>query len=99
MKPKKPNSAQRKIAKVKLNCGRGEKRAVTCYIPGRGHTLREYSDVMVRGGHVPDLPGVQYKLMRGVLDFDWKEDYFRRKARSKYGIKLEDSLRHFGMTK
>jgi len=100
MKPKKPNSAQRKIAKVKLRFNRGKLlKSIICYIPGCGHNLREYSDVIVRGGHVPDLPGVQYRLVRGSLDFNWKEDYFRRKSRSKYGISLEESLKHFDKKK
>lgn len=95
MKPKKPNSAVRKIAKVKLSTGR----RVVCYIPGRGHDLREFSDVLVRGGHVPDLPGVQYHLVRGKYDFSWKENSFRRSARSKYGIPLEESLKFFNKEK
>jgi len=85
MKPKKPNSAQRKIAKVQLTT----KRRVICYIPGRGHDLREYSQVLVRGGHVPDLPGVQYRLIRGKFDFFCKErdDVVERMTgRSKYGL-------------
>lgn len=82
MKPKKPNSAQRKVAKVKLSTGR----RVVCYIQGKGHELREYSQVLVRGGRVPDLPGVQYHLIRGKLDFDWKETWVRVNRRSKYGI-------------
>lgn len=82
MKPKKPNSAIRKIAKVRLSTGR---RIVT-YISGQGHNLQEYSSILVRGGRVPDLPGVRYKLIKGVLDFTWKERVLRRNARSKYGI-------------
>jgi len=82
MKPKKPNSAIRKIAKVKLST----KRRVTCYIPGQGHDLREYSHVLVRGGYVPDLPGVQYHLVKGKFDFSWKEREVRKNSRSKYGI-------------
>lgn len=82
MKPKKPNSATRKIAKVRLST----KRRVTCYIPGRGHDLREYSQVLVRGGFVPDLPGIQYRLVRGKHDFSWKEREVRFNRRSKYGI-------------
>lgn len=91
MKPKKPNSAMRKIAKVKLPGGR----RIVCFIPGIGHNLREYSDVLVRGGQVPDLPGVQYRLVRGKYDFDWRENVFRRCARSKYGIPLIESLKLF----
>jgi small subunit ribosomal protein S12 len=82
MKPKKPNSAIRKIAKVRLSSGR----RVTAYIPGQGHNLQEYSTVLVRGGKIPDLPGVRYKLIRGVLDLAWKEKLVRKKSRSKYGI-------------
>jgi len=82
MKPKKPNSAIRKIAKVRLSSDK----KITCYIPGRGHDLREYSQVLVRGGHVPDLPGVQYHLIRGKYDFSWKEREKRMNSRSKYGI-------------
>lgn len=70
VKPKKPNSANRRIAKVKLTSGR----TVNCYIPGFGHNLRDYSIVMVRGGGGPtDLNGIQYHLIRGLLDFSWKE--------------------------
>jgi small subunit ribosomal protein S12 len=86
MKPKKPNSATRKIAKVKLSTGR----KVRCYIPGEGHNLREYSQVLVRGGFVPDLPGIQYHLVRGKFDFDYREkrevSVIRTSGRSKYGI-------------
>jgi len=82
VKPKKPNSAQRKVAKVKLST----EREVICYIPGKGHELREFSQVLVRGGRVPDLPGVQYHLIKGKFDFDWKETFVRKNSRSKYGI-------------
>jgi small subunit ribosomal protein S12 len=82
MKPKKPNSAIRKIAKVRLSTGR----RITVYIPGHGHNLQEYSSVLVRGGKIPDLPGVRYKMIRGVLDLSWKEKVHRTKSRSKYGI-------------
>jgi len=82
MKPKKPNSAQRKIAKVRLTNGK----RITAYIPGRGHDLKEYSHVFVRGGFVPDLPGVRYHLIRGKLDFSWHEREKRTKSRSKYGM-------------
>eukprot|EP00123_Amoebidium_parasiticum_P018482 comp24221_c0_seq1/m.44581 comp24221_c0_seq1/g.44581 ORF comp24221_c0_seq1/g.44581 comp24221_c0_seq1/m.44581 type:complete len:212 (-) comp24221_c0_seq1:130-765(-) len=80
MKPKKPNSAQRKIAKVKLSNGR----RVTCYIPGGGHTLQEHSIVLVRGGRRPDLPGVRYLLVRGKYDLAPVQT--RRRSRSKYGV-------------
>jgi small subunit ribosomal protein S12 len=82
MKPKKPNSAQRKVAKVKLSTGV----PVLTYIPGEGHNLQEHAVVLVRGGRVKDLPGVNYHLVRGVLDF--KGIPHRKNARSKYGTKL-----------
>ena len=81
MTPKKPNSALRKVAKVKLTSGY----EVTCYIPGIGHNLQEHSIVLVRGGRVKDLPGVRYHIIRGVLDAAGVED--RRQSRSKYGAK------------
>jgi len=86
MKPKKPNSAIRKIVKVKLSTAK----RILCYIPGRGHNLREYSVVLVRGGHVPDLPGIQYHLIKGKFDFSWREAAKRTKSKSKYGIKRGD---------
>ncbi len=79
--PKKPNSALRKIARVRLTNGI----EVTTYIPGIGHNLQEHSVVLVRGGRVKDLPGVRYKIIRGTLDAEGVEG--RRKARSKYGMK------------
>ncbi len=79
--PKKPNSALRKIARVRLTNGI----EVTTYIPGIGHNLQEHSVVLVRGGRVKDLPGVRYKIIRGALDAEGVEG--RRKARSKYGMK------------
>ncbi len=82
MKPKKPNSAIRKIARVRLTNGY----TVTAYIPGQGHKLQEHSVVLVRGGRTKDLPGLHYKLVRGKYDFDWKEHFVRCNARSKYGI-------------
>lgn len=84
-KPKKPNSAQRKIAKVRLTT----KKAVLAYIPGSGHTLKPYSEVMVIGGRANDLPGVRFSLMRGKKDFSWKETHERKTARSKYGAPKE----------
>ncbi len=81
MTPKKPNSALRKIARVKLSNGI----EVTCYIPGEGHNLQEHSNVLVRGGRVKDLPGVRYKIIRGTLDAAGVEG--RRQSRSKYGTK------------
>ncbi len=79
--PKKPNSALRKIARVRLTNGI----EVTSYIPGIGHSLQEHSVVLVRGGRVKDLPGVRYHIVRGSLDALGVED--RKKARSKYGTK------------
>lgn len=81
--PKKPNSAQRKVARVKLTTGR----EVTAYIPGEGHTLQEHSVVLVRGGRVPDLPGVKYHIVRGTLDATGVDA--RKQARSRYGAKIK----------
>jgi small subunit ribosomal protein S12 len=81
MTPKKPNSALRKIARVRLSNGI----EVTAYIPGEGHTLQEHSMVLVRGGRVKDLPGVRYHIVRGALDATGVEG--RKRARSKYGAK------------
>ncbi|NUN48329.1 MAG: 30S ribosomal protein S12 [Candidatus Brocadiae bacterium] len=81
MTPKKPNSALRKIARVRLSNGR----EVTAYIPGEGHNLQEHSIVLVRGGRVRDLPGVRYHIIRGVLDCGGVEA--RKQSRSKYGAK------------
>jgi small subunit ribosomal protein S12 len=81
MTPKKPNSALRKIARVRLSNGM----EVTAYIPGEGHTLQEHSVVLVRGGRVKDLPGVRYHIVRGTLDTTGVND--RRQGRSKYGSK------------
>jgi len=79
--PKKPNSALRKVARVRLTNGI----EVTAYIPGEGHNLQEHSIVLVRGGRVKDLPGVKYHIIRGALDTAGVED--RRQSRSKYGAK------------
>ena len=79
--PKKPNSALRKIARVRLANGM----EVTAYIPGEGHQLQEHSVVLIRGGRVPDLPGVRYHIVRGTLDTTGVEG--RRQSRSKYGSK------------
>ncbi len=79
--PKKPNSALRKVAKVRLTNGE----EVIAYIPGEGHNLQEHSIVLVRGGRVKDLPGVKYHIVRGALDAAGVTD--RRKSRSKYGTK------------
>src|SRR5438105_5200695 len=81
--PKKPNSALRKVARVRLYNGI----EVTAYIPGEGHNLQEHSIVLVRGGRVRDLPGVRYHIIRGVLDCQGVQD--RKQARSKYGAKKE----------
>lgn len=81
MTPKKPNSALRKIARVKLTTGR----EVTAYIPGEGHNLQEHSVVLVRGGRVKDLPGVRYHIVRGALDCAGVEG--RKQGRSLYGAK------------
>jgi len=81
MTPKKPNSALRKIARVRLINGI----EVSAYIPGEGHNLQEHSVVLVRGGRVRDLPGIRYRIIRGTLDASGVES--RRQARSKYGAK------------
>ncbi len=83
MTPKKPNSALRKVARVRLSNGK----EVTAYIPGIDHNLQEHSIVLVRGGRVRDLPGVRYHIIRGVLDCQGVQD--RKQARSKYGAKKE----------
>jgi small subunit ribosomal protein S12 len=83
--PKKPNSALRKVARVRLTTGI----EVTAYIPGIGHNLQEHSIVLVRGGRVKDLPGVRYKVIRGTLDTAGVRD--RKKARSRYGAKANAS--------
>jgi small subunit ribosomal protein S12 len=79
--PKKPNSALRKVARVKLTNGI----VVTAYIPGEGHNLQEHSIVLIRGGRVKDLPGVRYHIIRGILDTAGVDG--RRQGRSKYGTK------------
>lgn len=79
--PKKPNSALRKVARVRLTTGK----EITAYIPGEGHNLQEHSVVLVRGGRVKDLPGVRYHIVRGTLDSVGVNS--RRQARSKYGAK------------
>ncbi|MHB8665827.1 MAG: 30S ribosomal protein S12 [Acidimicrobiales bacterium] len=83
MTPQKPNSALRKVARVRLSSGV----EVSAYIPGEGHNLQEHSIVLVRGGRVKDLPGVRYKIIRGVLDSSGVRD--RKQARSRYGAKRE----------
>src|SRR4051795_10028247 len=83
--PKKPNSALRKVARVRLSNGI----EVTTYIPGEGHNLQEHSLVLIRGGRVKDLPGVRYKIIRGSLDTQGVKN--RKQARSRYGAKKEKS--------
>lgn len=80
--PKKPNSALRKVARVRLTNGM----EVTAYIPGEGHGLQEHSVVIIRGGRVKDLPGVRYHVVRGILDTGGVEG--RKQSRSKYGAKM-----------
>jgi small subunit ribosomal protein S12 len=82
--PKKPNSALRKVARVRLTNGQ----EVWAYIGGEGHNLQEHAVVLVRGGRVPDLPGVRYHIVRGTLDLQGVQD--RKQGRSKYGAKKED---------
>jgi len=81
--PKKPNSALRKVARVRLTSGY----EITAYIPGEGHNLQEHSIVLVRGGRVRDLPGVRYKIVRGALDASGVRE--RKQARSRYGAKRD----------
>ncbi|KAI8811169.1 ribosomal protein S12/S23, partial [Cladochytrium replicatum] len=81
VKPKKPNSAQRKVCRVRLTSGK----VVQAYIPGEGHNVQEHAVVLVRGGRVPDCPGVRYKVVRGALDCQGVVT--RKKGRSKYGAK------------
>jgi len=83
--PKKPNSALRKVARVRLTNGM----EVTAYIPGEGHNLQEHSIVLIRGGRIKDLPGVRYHIIRGTLDTSGVDD--RNKSRSKYGTKKPKS--------
>ena len=80
--PKKPNSALRKLARVRLT----NNKRITAYIPGEGHNLQEYSTVIIRGGRVKDLPGIKYHLIRGKLDFSGLKE--RKTSRSKYGAKI-----------
>ncbi|KAF0200502.1 MAG: small subunit ribosomal protein S12 [bacterium] len=91
--PKKPNSALRKIARVKLTNGA----EITAYIPGVGHNLQEHSVVLVRGGRVKDLPGVRYHIVRGTLDAQGVKD--RKQGRSKYGTKKEGQAAPKGSAK
>ena len=82
VKPKKPNSAQRKISRTKST----KKRSILAYIPGQGHSLKSFFSVMIQGGRANDLPGVRFSLMRGKYDFNAKEQFCRISKRSKYGI-------------
>ena len=84
VKPKKPNSALRKVCRVRLTNGE----EITAYIQGVGHSLQEHSIVLIRGGRVKDLPGVRYKVIRGALDASGVEG--RKRSRSKYGTKLHN---------
>jgi len=86
MTPKKPNSALRKVARVRLS----NKQEITAYIPGEGHELAEHSIVLVRGGRVKDLPGVKYHIVRGKYDTTGVGG--RKKARSRYGVKISGEL-------
>lgn len=83
--PKKPNSAKRKVARVRLS----NKSVITARIVGQGHNLQAFSRVLVRGGRANDLPGVRYTMIKGCLDFSWGEVFHRVNSRSKYGIALE----------
>lgn len=85
--PKKPNSAKRKVAKVKIS---STNKFITAAISGIGHNLQRYSVVLIRGGHARDIPGVRYKLIKGKYDYGWKENINRSKSRSKYGKTLKD---------
>jgi small subunit ribosomal protein S12 len=81
--PRKPNSAIRKVARVKLS----NRHLITAYIPGEGHNLREHSNVLIRGGRIKDLPGVKYRAIHGVYDFKGLSK--RKQSRSKYGSKIK----------
>ncbi len=83
--PKKPNSALRKVARIRLSNGK----EITAYIPGEGHNLQEHSIVLIRGGRVPDLPGVRYHIIRGARNTDASGVDGRRKSRSRYGVKKQ----------
>jgi len=87
-KPKKPNSSQRKLTKLRLTTGR----KVLCYIKGQGHNLREYAAVLIEGGRVQDMPGVHYRAIRGVYDFLGRERFVRGRKRSKFGIKKPNHI-------
>jgi len=87
--PKKPNSAIRKIAKVKLSTGE----RTLIYLPGQGHSLQQHSVVLIRGGRIPDCPGILYRAVRGKYDFTFKENFDRRTNRSKYGTPIPKKLK------
>lgn len=87
-KPKKPNSAIRKVAKVRLSTGQ----KTIIYIPGSGHNLQEHSSVLVRGGKIPDLPGVHYHAIRGKCDFSIRQNFSRHNRRSKFSLKKKDVM-------
>lgn len=89
MKPKKPNSANRKITKIELR----NRKMINCYIPGQGHSLRVYNQVMVRGGRVKDLPGIRYHLVKGVRDFSYTERIKRTHRLSKYGVPTKNTTK------
>lgn len=84
VKPKKPNSAQRKVIKVRLTT----RRNVIARIPGQGHNLRDFSSVLISGGRAPDVPGAKYRAIKGQLDFGITESIERKYRRSKYGVPL-----------
>ena len=88
MSPKKPNSAKRKVARIRLS----NRYMVTAKIKGQGHNLQAYSQVLVSGGRANDLPGVRYNMVKGKFSFNWKERDVRSKGRSKYGLKVEDYI-------
>jgi len=85
MTPRKPNSAIRQVARVILS----NRKHVYAYIPGMGHTLQKFSNVLVRGGSVKDLPGLKYTLIRGKFDFDGLPGKYRKQCRSRYGVKYD----------
>lgn len=88
--PKKPNSAKRKIARIKLT----NRYMVTTKIKGQGHNLQKFSEVLVCGGRANDLPGVRYNMIRGKYGFSWRENFNRYRKRSKYGIRRDDVLHY-----
>jgi len=95
MTPKKPCSARRAFARVKLS----NKKVVTCHIPGIGHTLKKFSTVLVRGGRTNDLPAVKYKVIRGAKHIDAQPVYRRKSARSKYGVREPGRFHRIRLTR